>query len=197
MGATGQQNAPTLTINFLCEEHEVTKKPYGFNYEEMVQTALRAVVQQALEQMAKFGVMGTHHFYVSFVTNHPGVVMPEYLYEEYPDEMTIVLQHEFWDLVVHNDRFEVTLCFNDLNEHLIIPLEAITSFVDPSVKFGLQFTPEYSESDSDVADFSRVEQTSAAPEEKPKKKDKKKEKKDIKPSKDGSNIVALDSFRKK
>lgn len=174
----------------------MTKKPYGFNYEEMVQTALRSVVQQALEQMAQSGAVGSHHFYISFVTNHPGVVMPEYLYEEYPDEMTIVLQHEFWDLVVHDTHFEVTLCFNDLNEHLVIPFEAITSFVDPSVKFGLQFTPEYSDFEEEP-DFTKAEQASPLPEEKTKKKDKKKDKKDAKSSKEGSNIVTLDLFRKK
>ncbi len=165
----------------------------------MVQSALRAVVKQTLEQMAKFGVMGTHHFYISFVTNHPAVTMPEYLYEEYPDEMTIVLQHEFWDLVVHDDHFEVTLCFDDLNEHIVVPFEAITSFVDPSVKFGLQFTPEYSDSDSEkeTADFTKAEQVTPLPEEKSKKQDKKKDKKSAKPSKDGTNIVTLDSFRKK
>ncbi len=107
----------------------------------MVQESLRNVIKDTLKLVAKNGLPASHHFYLSFKTNYPGVDLPDFLREEYPDEITIVLQYEFWDLEVADNNFCVTLCFNDIHERLTIPFDAIVSFVDPSVKFGLQFTP--------------------------------------------------------
>ncbi len=148
------------------------------NYEKMVQSALRNVVQQALKVSATKGLPGEHHFYISFAADYPGVAMPDYLREEYPTEMTIVLQHEFWDLEVTDQGFSVTLCFDEMNERLTVPFDAITSFVDPSVKFGLQFTPDFS-----------------APPPSPKTDSKKDT--SFQKAESESNVVTLDTFRKK
>ncbi|NCO04078.1 MAG: hypothetical protein GW903_07800 [Alphaproteobacteria bacterium] len=107
----------------------------------MVERALRGVVKQAIEEVMKDGLLGDHHFYITFMTDFPGVKIPEYLKERYPGEMTIVLQFQFYDLDVNNERFQVTLSFNNVPEKLEIPLSAITIFADPSVNFALQFQP--------------------------------------------------------
>jgi hypothetical protein len=110
-----------------------------FKYGMMVEDALRGVVKRSLTMAEKHGLPGNHHFYITFRTGAPGVRVPPYLGEKYPDEMTIVLQYQFWNLEVLEERFEVTLSFNDVHERLIVPYVAITSFADPSEKFGLQF----------------------------------------------------------
>jgi len=160
-----------------------------FDYEHLVQESLRSVVREALTQVAKSGLPGNHHFYISFRTDYPGVDLPDYLLEQYPEEITIVLQYEFWDLEVEEDSFFVTLCFNDIHERLTVPLQAIVSFVDPSVKFGLQFSPTIHEK--------------AVPQKlpvKPKPKSKTKANSQAPQSEEtqsGSNVVVLDAFRKK
>lgn len=108
-------------------------------YDLMVEDALRSVVRRSLEVVASRGLPGNHHFYITFRTEHPGVKLPAYLRERYPSEMTIVLQYQFWGLEVREAEFQVTLSFNDKPERLVIPLEAIKAFADPSVRFGLQF----------------------------------------------------------
>jgi hypothetical protein len=108
-------------------------------YDRMVESALRGVVRQALEHVAGHGLPGAHHFYITFRTAHAGVEIPDYLQMKYPEEMTIVLEHQFWDLEVGDGLFSVTLTFQNRPERLIVPLAAITAFADPSVKFGLQF----------------------------------------------------------
>ena len=110
-----------------------------FRYDKMVETALRGVVREALTIAARDGLPGDHHFYVSFRSSDPGVVLPPQLLAKYPEEMTIVLQHQFWDLEVGDEAFSVSLSFSGRVERLTIPLAAITGFADPSVKFGLQF----------------------------------------------------------
>ena len=105
----------------------------------MVENALRDVVRQALRLAADQGLPGNHHFYITFRTDHPGSELADHLVERYPGEMTIVLQHQFWGLQVHNELFEVTLSFNDKPERLRIPFDAVVAFADPSVRFGLQF----------------------------------------------------------
>lgn len=114
----------------------------GLPYDRYVQDALKQVMRRALEEVAENGFPGQHHFYITFRTAHPAVEVPEHLRSQYADEMTIVLQHQFFGLEVHDDRFEVTLSFNKQLERLSIPFEAITAFVDPSVSFGLQFQAE-------------------------------------------------------
>lgn len=111
------------------------------NYGGMVQDALRGVVRQALTRIAAQGLPGNHHLYLSFKSNGPGVDIPDYLRERYPDEMTIVLQHQYWGLEVTDEWFAVQLNFNKMPERLQIPYAAMTGFFDPSVQFGLQFQP--------------------------------------------------------
>lgn len=116
------------------------------DYESLVHSALRRVIKNVLEQAAMAGLPGDHHFYVCFVTSHPKVQLPDYLHEDYPEDMTIIIQYEYWDLEVNMDGFFITLCFDENHERLFIPFDAITSFVDPSVKFGVQFNPVYPDS---------------------------------------------------
>ena len=109
------------------------------DYEAMQQDAMRGVVRAALVQITKTGLPGEHHFYISFLTQSPGVVLSKRLREKYPHEMTVVLQHRFWDLLVSDERFEVKLTFDGIPERLVIPFASIKVFIDPSVRFGLQF----------------------------------------------------------
>ena len=110
-----------------------------FRYDLMVEDALRGVVRDSLRRAASRGLPGNHHFYITFKTQAPGVSIPPYLVERYPDEMTIVLQYQFWDLEIEDLRFQVALSFNDKRELLTIPFDAMTGFADPSVQFGLHF----------------------------------------------------------
>ncbi len=121
-----------------------------FRYDKMVEKALRSVVQQALQEVIADGLSEDHHFYITFSTEHPGVGMPAYLKDRYPGEMTIVLQHQFYDLEVNDEKFSVMLSFNNVPERLTIPLPAITIFADPSVNFALQFQPLHDEDDEDI-----------------------------------------------
>src|SRR2546430_5359534 len=106
-------------------------------YDLLVQEALRGAVQRILADAAKNGLPGEHHFYISFDTRAPGVRISPRLREKYPEEMTIVLQHQFWDLIVAEEGFEVGLSFSGVAERLGVPFEAIKGFVDPSAKFAL------------------------------------------------------------
>lgn len=108
-------------------------------YDILTQDALRGVVRKVLSEVAKTGLPGDHHFYVSFDTTAPGVRISTRLLEKYPEEMTIVIQHQFWDLKVGEHSFEVGLSFDNIPERLLIPFSAIKGFLDPSVQFGLQF----------------------------------------------------------
>jgi hypothetical protein len=108
-------------------------------YDVLVQEALRSVVRKVLSEVAKTGLPGEHHFYVSFDTGHPGVRISGRLRQRYPSEMTIVIQHQFWDLQVTEHWFEVALSFSGVPEKLHVPFSAVKGFVDPSVEFGLQF----------------------------------------------------------
>ncbi len=109
------------------------------DYEALAQDAMRGVVRTVLTQAAKSGLPGEHHFYVSFDTAASGVVLSKRLKDKYPAEMTIVLQHRFWDLSVSDDGFEVKLTFDGIPERLVVPFAAIRVFFDPSVRYGLQF----------------------------------------------------------
>jgi len=108
-------------------------------YDLLVQDALRGVVRKVLTDAAREGLMGEHHFYVSFRTEAPGVRMSQALREKYPQDMTIVLQHQFWDLNVTEHAFEVGLSFSGVPERLLVPFDALSGFFDPSVQFGLKF----------------------------------------------------------
>jgi uncharacterized protein len=145
-------------------------------YDKMVEAALRGVVREVLARTAASGLPGAHHFYITFRTGFPGVVLPADLITQYPDEMTVVLENQFWDLDVQEHLFSITLNFKNKPERLTIPFEAITAFADPAVKFGLQFQAP---ADEAAAAPAAAEET-AAP----------------KSAKEGE-VVALDAFRKK
>ncbi len=118
-------------------------------YDILTQDALRSVVRTVLTDAATKGLPGEHHFFISFDTRADGVVLSPRLKAQYPKEMTIVLQHQFWDLVVSDERFEVGLSFSGVPERLVIPFRAITGFSDPSVQFGLQFSASGAEDADD------------------------------------------------
>ncbi|MCF8496186.1 MAG: hypothetical protein K9G62_05890 [Alphaproteobacteria bacterium] len=107
----------------------------------MVESALRGVVRRSVEEVMEHGLPGEHHFYITFLTDYPGVEIPKYLRDRYPGEMTIVLQYQFSDLSVNDKVMSVTLSFNNVPERLVVPLGAISIFADPSVNFALQFQP--------------------------------------------------------
>ena len=109
------------------------------DYEALTQDAMRGVMRRVLEQTVNEGLPGDHHFYISFDTLAPGVILSKRLREKYAEEMTIVLQHRFWDLAVGENYFEVKLTFDGIPERLVVPFEAIKVFFDPSVRYGLQF----------------------------------------------------------
>ena len=111
-------------------------------YQALTDAALRSVVRDALRKIEKSGLIGSHHFYLTFKTLFPGVTIPDFLREQYPEEMTIILQHQFWGLKVRDDAFEVTLTFKKLPATLTVPFVALTAFFDPAVQFGLQFRGE-------------------------------------------------------
>lgn len=119
-------------------------------YDLLAQEALRGVVRRVLVDAARDGLPGDHHFYISFDTRAPGVRLSQRMREKYPEEMTIVLQHQFWDLNVTEHTFEVGLSFGGVPERLLVPFSALKGFFDPSVKFGLQFEIAEAEATEDV-----------------------------------------------
>jgi hypothetical protein len=157
----------------------------------MVERAMRGVVREALSVAVDDGLPGLHHFYITFRTKDPGVEISSNLLAQYPDEMTIVMEHQFWDLTVNADEFSITLSFGGAPETLVVPYLAIAAFVDPSVKFGLQFeanadaAPEAPSQIQEEATGSGSEATL----------DGDKDSTDVSPN-DGQ-VVALDSFRNK
>ncbi len=117
----------------------------SLSYERMVEDALRGVLRQALTITAAQGLPGAHHFYITFDTTHPGVNIAPSLKALHPNEMTIVVQNQFWDLKVFDEHFEITLSFSGASQRLFIPFAAVTAFADPHAKFGLQFHVEFEE----------------------------------------------------
>ena len=110
-------------------------------YDVLAREALRGVLRQVLRDAAEHGLPGEHHFYITFLSKADGVKISPRLLAQYPEEMTVILQHQFWDMQVTEDRFEVGLSFGGVSEKLVVPFSAIKSFFDPSVQFGLQFEP--------------------------------------------------------
>ncbi len=163
-------------------------------YDRMVESALRSVVRQAVDEVIQFGEPpGEHHFYITFQTDHPGVKIPDYLRERYPGEMTIVLQYQYYDLSVDAEKLGVTLSFNNALERLIVPLKAISIFADPSVNFALQFQP-VGEDDDDEGGPAPSGNDDHGGGPGPKKK--KAKDPNAAPAKMGE-VVSLDQFRKK
>jgi hypothetical protein len=144
----------------------MTAEPH-IDYEALAQVAMRSMVRMVLARVAKTGLPGEHHFYIAFDTQAPGVSLSKRLREKYPKEMTVVLQHRFWDLGVSDERFEVKLTFDGIPERLSVPFAAIKVFFDPSVPYGLQFE------DSDLAGESLGSSEAAAVEAQPGKVEKK------------------------
>src|SRR5438477_5965148 len=114
-------------------------------YDVLARDALRGVLRRVLADAAEHGLPGEHHFFITFLSTAEGVKLSPRLLAQYPEEMTIILQHQFWDLEVSEDRFEVGLSFGGIPERLVVPFNAIKSFFDPSVQFGLQFEPAEAE----------------------------------------------------
>jgi hypothetical protein len=165
-------------------------------YQALTDAALRGVVRDALRRIEKQGLIGSHHFYLTFKTKAPGVDIPEFLCEQYPDEMTIILQHQFWGLKIDEEHFEVTLTFKKLPATLSIPFSALTAFFDPGVQFGLQFRGD-GDAKTTTPHMAPVASQNDAPGEKvtgmtPKPTDPAQEK----PAAPGE-VVSLDTFRKK
>lgn len=115
--------------------------PPVLDYPRMVHEALRDVARQVLARVAEEGLPGAHHFVLSFKTADPGVRVPRFLLDLHPEEMTVVLENQFWDLAVDREAFSVTLAFGGRRERILVPFSALTAFVDPSVPFGLRFEP--------------------------------------------------------
>ena len=153
-------------------------------YDEIVQDALRAVVGRVLREVEQSGGLpGEHHFYITFKTRNPGVSIPKHLLERFPDEMTIVIQHRFWDLKVEDDSFTVGLSFGGVPATLHVPFAAVTQFHDPAVEFALTFHADAAEEPSEEHEAAENDPSEAeAPAKKPD---------------DGSNVVSVDFTRKK
>ena len=171
-------------------EHKNDMASIVLRYDQLIDTALKGVVREALRQIQETGLPGSHHIYITFSTQCPEVDIPEFLKAKYPTEMTIVLQHQFWNLEVGENKFAVSLSFNDNQERLHIPFAAVTAFADPSVNFELQFqlivqdaqTPSPTASNANPSIKLNRKEPSAASAD---------------PSLgDGNNVVALDVFRK-
>ena len=160
-------------------------------YEALTDAALRGVVREALRRAESQGLVGSHHFYITFKTHFPGVDIPDFLKEQYPDEMTIVLQHQFWGLLIDDAHFEVTLTFRKLPATLSIPFAALTGFADPGVQFGLQFKTQGEAAPSSTA----AGATALAPKADADQPDA--EPAAEKPPAAPGEVVSLDAFRKK
>ena len=119
------------------------------DYGNLMHNAMRSLIQEVLTEVKNNGLPGEHHFFITFDTNHAGVEMAPWLKDRYPTEITVVMQHWYDDLEVKDDGFSVTLNFGDTPEHLVIPYEAILTFVDPSVEFGLRFETNEEDEDTD------------------------------------------------
>ena len=149
-------------------------------YDEIVQEALRAVVGRVLGSVAASGGLpGSHHFYITFKTQNPGVDIPQRLIERFPDEMTIVMQNRYWDLLVDDTGFSIGLSFNQVPSKLVIPYAAVTGFHDPSVNFELRFQAQEGPEGPDPHDEAENDGPTVTPVE------------------DGSNVVSVDFKRKK
>jgi uncharacterized protein len=172
-------------------------------YDILAQEALRGVMRKVLAEVARTGLPGNHHFYITFLTGAPGVRISSRLRERYPEQMTIVIQFQYWDLKVSETGFEIGLSFSDVREKLEIPFSAVRGFYDPSVTFEMEFDVATEPAVLEAPEPSRpvaVEKTPLSPA--PKKPDRKAEKVPVKedaPAEDGkgADVVSLDAFRKK
>lgn len=160
-------------------------------YDVLVQDALRTVVRKVLREVADGGLPGEHHFYIAFDTTAPGVRLSSRLRQQHPEEMTIVLQHQFWDLAVTDHAFEVGLSFGGVPERLLVPFAAVKGFFDPSVQFGLQFDPAAAKPHEGEAEPAVEEKAPPALVAAPTATG------ETRKGNDGAEVVSLDAFRKK
>ena len=160
-------------------------------YDVLARDALRGVLRRVLSDAAEHGLPGDHHFFITFLSTAEGVKLSPRLLAQYPEEMTVILQHQFWDLTVTEDRFEVGLSFGGIAERLVVPFNSIKSFFDPSVQFGLQFAP----ADTPAASLPAVPAPAAPTVPTPTPATENKDE-PAKPS-EGAEVVRLDRFRKK
>jgi len=165
-------------------------------YDVLARDALRGVLRRVLADAAEHGLPGEHHFFITFLSTADGVKLSPRLLAQYPEEMTIILQHQFWDLVVTEDRFEVGLSFGGIPERLVVPFAAIKSFLDPSVQFGLQFEPSEAVAETPAAKLPAVPAASALPVATPEEAAAESKDEPAKTS-EGAEVVRLDRFRKK
>ncbi len=183
-------------------------------YDILIQDALRGAVKKILAEVGRTGLPGDHHFYIAFETTAPGVKISQRLKERYPQEMTIVLQHQFWDLAIGEHAFEVGLSFGGVPEKLLVPFSAIKGFFDPSVQFALEFDPGKTAEELPEDLLEAVEELAKAEQETTEKlmtadnkqddvpaveaeKKVKKSDQDTEDSDGGGEVVSLDAFRKK
>ena len=161
-------------------------------YDVLARDALRGVLRRVLTDAAEHGLPGEHHFFITFLSTAEGVKLSPRLLAQYPEEMTVILQHQFWDLTVTEDRFEVGLSFGGIPERLVIPFNSIKSFFDPSVQFGLQFEPQEAAGETPASSVNLpaippvpgLPASPAAAEEPPR-------------GNEGATVVRIDRFRKK
>ena len=146
------------------------------DYGNLMHQALRGLIQSVLTDVAENGLPGAHHFFITFDTTHPGVQIADWLHARYPDEMTVVIQHWYENLVVTDEGFSITLNFGNQPEPLVIPFDALRTFVDPSVEFGLRFEVHAEEDEDEAEDTAPAEDESDTPRE--------------------AEIFSLDKFRK-
>ena len=178
-----------------------TEDLMGYNH--MVEKAMRSVVRDALEIASKKGLPGEHHFYITFQTNHPEVSIPDFLRQKYPENMTIVLQHQFFNLQVDDKGFSVQLSFSKQMCDLNIPFDALQTFADPTVNFGVQFNSQDLFEDEDMLEDELIDLDMAlsietSDQDKDDTPDKKKSTATKKEkAKDEGNVISLDAFRKK
>ena len=155
-------------------------------YDLLVQRALRSVVRSVLSDTMENGLPGNHHFFITFRTDYPGVIIADHIRAKHPEEITIALQHQFWDMKVTDDIFEVGLSFGGVPEKLIVPFDALTGFWDPSVDFGLKFEMSLEELEADDAEDEDGHESASNAQDKA-------------ALEDGhtASVVSLDAFRKK
>lgn len=186
-------------------------------YDILAQEALRGVIRKVLAEVAKAGLPGNHHFFITFLTGAPGVRISSRLKEKYPEQMTIVLQHQFWDMNVTDQFFEIGLSFGDVPEKLVVPFAAVRGFYDPSVNFELEFDVAVAQPTSDndengnitPVEIVSVDESTTKKSSEPKKSTRKSAAKKETPSdkeeagddpaseKPSADVVSLDAFRKK
>src|SRR5580692_11072902 len=182
--ATSQYDRTSQTGPPMATDH--------IRYDVLARDALRGVLRRVLADAAEHGLPGEHHFFITFLSTADGVKLSPRLLAQYPEEMTVILQHQFWDLTVSEDRFEVGLSFGGIPERLVVPFSAIKSFFDPSAQFGLQFEP------SDAAPETPTAKLPVAPASVPAALPAPAAEKQDEPEKpsEGAEVVRLDRFRK-